>query len=388
MDRTTDDGAPVLAAGVITIHIPDFMKQLTTFRTWGESRVGAMEGFGRLFLGQLWDVYGRFFRDRRRATRGGPSEARRAGRALRRAELHAAGRLPLAVAERAAHVRGRRPCRMIFGNYADKRELQKVFDSNLIVMPPADQPLPEGGDFWFDYTADVGDGFEATYTVAALLGQDSLQRRGPRRRAAARADAGARRRPGLPAGLVEGLRGPHRRPLPLGHAAGHAAAADAGAARQPRLVRRPHGVPAPVHPGPDDRRLAHRAEAQLLHRPAAAPLVAGRPRQPARHLLRRPAAEVLRGDPDRQPPARRQRDRLLRDAGLGQGVVGTPGRLQRAGVVRAQLRQPPRGSRAPTSSSRPAPRPGCGSAATSTTTSATRSGSPTPTHPRARRGRW
>jgi cholesterol oxidase len=58
-----DDEADVLAAGVITIHIPDFMKQLTTFRTWGDSRVGAMEGFGRLFLGQLWDVYGRFFRD-------------------------------------------------------------------------------------------------------------------------------------------------------------------------------------------------------------------------------------------------------------------------------------------------------------------------------------
>ena len=58
-----DDDAAVLAAGVITIHIPDFMKQLTTFRTWGDSPVGAMEGFGRLFLGQLWDVYGRFFRD-------------------------------------------------------------------------------------------------------------------------------------------------------------------------------------------------------------------------------------------------------------------------------------------------------------------------------------
>ena len=58
-----DDDAPILAAGVITIHIPDFMKQLTTFRTWGDSRVGAMEGFGRLFLGQLWDVYGRFFRE-------------------------------------------------------------------------------------------------------------------------------------------------------------------------------------------------------------------------------------------------------------------------------------------------------------------------------------
>ncbi len=61
--RGEADEADVLAAGVITIHIPDFMKQLTTFRTWGESRIGAMEGFGRLFLGQLWDVYGRFFRD-------------------------------------------------------------------------------------------------------------------------------------------------------------------------------------------------------------------------------------------------------------------------------------------------------------------------------------
>ncbi len=55
-----DDGVPVLGAGVITIHIPDFMKQMTTFRTWGDHRVGAMEGFGRLFLGQLWEVYGRF----------------------------------------------------------------------------------------------------------------------------------------------------------------------------------------------------------------------------------------------------------------------------------------------------------------------------------------
>src|SRR4029079_6642140 len=64
---------------------------------------------------------------------------------------------------------------LLFGNYADKRELQKVFDSNLIVMPPADQPLAAGGDFWFDYTADVGDGFEATYTVAALMGQPSLR---------------------------------------------------------------------------------------------------------------------------------------------------------------------------------------------------------------------
>ena len=63
----------------------------------------------------------------------------------------------------------------IFGNYADKRELQKVFDSSLITVPAEGEELAEGESLWFDYTADVGDGFEATYTVAALLAQDHLQ---------------------------------------------------------------------------------------------------------------------------------------------------------------------------------------------------------------------
>jgi hypothetical protein len=62
----------------------------------------------------------------------------------------------------------------IFGSYADKRELQKVFDSNLITIPAHGEELAEGEPLWFDYTADVGDGFEATYTVAALLAQDEL----------------------------------------------------------------------------------------------------------------------------------------------------------------------------------------------------------------------
>jgi cholesterol oxidase len=48
----------VIAAGIITIHIPDFLKQLTTFRSRGERRVHGLEAFGRLFLGQLWAVYG------------------------------------------------------------------------------------------------------------------------------------------------------------------------------------------------------------------------------------------------------------------------------------------------------------------------------------------
>ncbi len=52
------DEGEVIAAGVITIHIPDFMKQLTTFRTWGDRPIHALDSFGRLFMGELWDVYG------------------------------------------------------------------------------------------------------------------------------------------------------------------------------------------------------------------------------------------------------------------------------------------------------------------------------------------
>ena len=52
------DEGDVVAAGILTIHVPDFMKQLTTFRTWGEDPVRALDEFGTLFLGQLWDVYG------------------------------------------------------------------------------------------------------------------------------------------------------------------------------------------------------------------------------------------------------------------------------------------------------------------------------------------
>ncbi|HUP14502.1 MAG TPA: GMC family oxidoreductase [Acidimicrobiia bacterium] len=56
-----DDAADVVATGIITIHLKDFIQQLTTFRVTGPdvaARVGAMKTFGTLFLGELWDVYG------------------------------------------------------------------------------------------------------------------------------------------------------------------------------------------------------------------------------------------------------------------------------------------------------------------------------------------
>jgi len=56
-----------------------------------------------------------------------------------------------------------------FGAYADKRELQAFSD-----VPPSytydeDEPL------WLDFVADLGDGFDATYAVACLLGRERLE---------------------------------------------------------------------------------------------------------------------------------------------------------------------------------------------------------------------
>jgi hypothetical protein len=55
-----DAGATIGASGIITIHMLDFLRQLTTFRVTGPTlsdRTSAMTRFGRLFLGKLWDVY-------------------------------------------------------------------------------------------------------------------------------------------------------------------------------------------------------------------------------------------------------------------------------------------------------------------------------------------
>jgi hypothetical protein len=56
-----------------------------------------------------------------------------------------------------------------FGAYADKRELQAFSD-----VPPSyaydeDEPL------WLDFVADLGDGFDATYAIACLLGRERLE---------------------------------------------------------------------------------------------------------------------------------------------------------------------------------------------------------------------
>jgi hypothetical protein len=56
----------------------------------------------------------------------------------------------------------------LFGAYLDKRELQNTLPARI---------YDEGADrdeLWFDFVADLGDGFDSTYSVAYLLAQPSL----------------------------------------------------------------------------------------------------------------------------------------------------------------------------------------------------------------------
>ncbi|SCE81069.1 metallophosphoesterase family protein [Micromonospora mirobrigensis] len=57
---------------------------------------------------------------------------------------------------------------MLFGAYLDKRELQNALDAKI-----SKQVGPDGG-LWLDYVADLGDGFDATYSIAYLLAQPEL----------------------------------------------------------------------------------------------------------------------------------------------------------------------------------------------------------------------
>jgi hypothetical protein len=56
-----------------------------------------------------------------------------------------------------------------FGSYADKRELQAALAH---VEGADDRYELTDGELWFDYTADLGDGFDATYSIARLLATD------------------------------------------------------------------------------------------------------------------------------------------------------------------------------------------------------------------------
>ncbi|GAA2491956.1 hypothetical protein Ahu01nite_027790 [Winogradskya humida] len=58
---------------------------------------------------------------------------------------------------------------ILFGSFLDKRELQNALSGESFQQPGVD------GELWFDYVADLGDGFDATYSIAYLLAQPELE---------------------------------------------------------------------------------------------------------------------------------------------------------------------------------------------------------------------
>jgi hypothetical protein len=57
----------------------------------------------------------------------------------------------------------------IQGSYLDKRELQGAFPDQV------HREVGPDGDCWLDFVADLGDGFDATYSVAYLLAQPAIR---------------------------------------------------------------------------------------------------------------------------------------------------------------------------------------------------------------------
>ncbi len=106
------------------------------------------------------------------------------------------GRLPKMVSWDDPRLLGRIGVRTIvssvFGQYADQRLMQAVTDpcddkqlcarydsrDTKATDPKKHIPVDASDTFWIDYVADLGDGFEPTYTMAYLLAQDSLEIQG------------------------------------------------------------------------------------------------------------------------------------------------------------------------------------------------------------------
>lgn len=57
----------------------------------------------------------------------------------------------------------------IFGNFADRREMQAALDPGVEYFDYSDRP-----ELWVDFISDLGDGFNSTYTMAHLMAQEQL----------------------------------------------------------------------------------------------------------------------------------------------------------------------------------------------------------------------
>jgi hypothetical protein len=225
-----------------------------------------------------------------------------------------------------------------FSTFTDKRELQRSFPADTIALPADD-----AGDTWFDFVADIGDGFDATYTIAlALAGEQARGRRRP-----------GRRPPRPPRGrlLILGgdevyptassaryedrMKGPYRTAL----------SAVEAQSEPPLMLSLPgnhdwyDGLTAFLRVFGQRAASAagRRAAAQLLRREAAAQLVAGRASTASSAPRSTTPSSTLPLPAHREPAAGRRRHPLLRLAGLGAHAV-RPGGVRLAALLRAHDR--------------------------------------------------
>lgn len=63
----------------------------------------------------------------------------------------------------------------LFGAFFDRRELQSIEAAHPLDL--SERPAGEPAEFWLDYVADLGDGFDSTATVASQLAADELELR-------------------------------------------------------------------------------------------------------------------------------------------------------------------------------------------------------------------
>ena len=211
-------------------------------------------------------------------------------------------------------------------------------------------PDADGG-LWLDHVADLGDGFDPTYTVARLLAADTLEVGPP--------EGQPGEQPGPPLRLPRGrllvlggdevyptpsssgyedrMKGPYRAALPSG-------AVDPA----PFMVALPgnhdwyDGLTAFLRLFAQRRPLGGWRTVQTrsyFARPAAAAVVARRRRHPARHVHRRPADALLPRARLRPAPARRRRRPGGPLADVGAHRRARPRRVQRAALLRARGRR-------------------------------------------------
>lgn len=60
------------------------------------------------------------------------------------------------------------------GALSDRREVMAALDPRPGDEPVVDYDYSARDDIWIDYVADLGDGWNATYSVACLIGNDHI----------------------------------------------------------------------------------------------------------------------------------------------------------------------------------------------------------------------